>query len=227
MKAHLAILISCMTLLGCGELPGHPKPGPEVPRPDQVVDFPTLYSENCSGCHGAGGVNGPSYSLANPVYQALVDEPQLHQIIANGEPGSMMPAFAASAGGSLTGQQVDVLVKGMRGAWYKANALEGANPPPYKAGKPGDASHGAQVYGTYCASCHGAAGQTAKSKAGSVTDPAFLTLVSDQSLRTVIIAGRPDIGQPDWRNDLPGHPMSDAEVSDVVAWLKKGGGATQ
>ena len=58
-----------------------------------------------------------------------------------------------------------------------------------------------------------------KSKAGSITDPAFLALVSDQVLRTVVIAGRPDIGQPDWRSDLPGHPMSDQEVTDVVGWL--------
>ena len=43
--------------------------------------------------------------------------------------------------------------------------------------------------------------------------------MSDQVLRTVVIAGRPDIGQPDWRNDLPGHPMSDQEVTDVVGWL--------
>ncbi len=73
-----------------------------------------------------------------------------------------------------------------------------------------------QVYTTYCASCHGASG---KGKAGSITQPEFLALVSDQVLRTVVIAGRPDIGQPDWRNDLPGHPMSDQEVTDVVGWL--------
>jgi cytochrome c oxidase cbb3-type subunit 3/ubiquinol-cytochrome c reductase cytochrome c subunit len=221
------MLCCCVTLVGCGQLPGKPKPGPEVPRPEQVMDFPTLYSQNCSGCHGAEGKNGPSYPLANPVYEALVDEQQLKQVIANGDAGTLMPAFAASAGGTLTDEQIDALVKGMRGAWYKPNALQGATPPPYKAAKAGDPSHGAQVYTTYCASCHGATGQTAKSKAGSVTDPAFVALVSDQVLRTVIIAGRPDIGQPDWRNDLPGHPMSDGEVTDVVAWLKKGGGTPQ
>jgi cytochrome c oxidase cbb3-type subunit 3/ubiquinol-cytochrome c reductase cytochrome c subunit len=208
-----------MTVLGCGQLPGHPKPGPEVPRPDSVVDFTTLYRQNCSACHGAQGMNGPSYPLANPKYQALVDEPVLHQVVANGEPGTLMPAFAISAGGSLTDQQVDALVNGMRAAWYKTGALEGANPPPYKAAKPADAAHGRQVYTTYCASCHGAAGTSGKSKAGSITQPAFLALVSDQVLRTVVIAGRPDIGQPDWRNDLPGHPMNDQEVTDVVGWL--------
>ena len=66
-----------------------------------------------------------------------------------------MPPFAISAGGSLTDQQVDALVHGMRAAWFKAGTLDGANAPPYKAVKPADAAHGQQVYTTYCASCHG------------------------------------------------------------------------
>jgi cytochrome c oxidase cbb3-type subunit III len=217
--ARLLMLVSCLAVLGCGPLPGHPKPGPLVPRPDSVVDFATLYGQNCSGCHGAGGMNGPSYPLANAKYQALVDEQLLHEVVADGEAGTLMPAFAISAGGSLTDEQVDALVHGMRAAWSKTGTLEGANPPPYLVVKTGDRAHGQQVYATYCASCHGLAGQAGKSKAGSITEPAFLALASDQTLRTVIIAGRPDIGQPDWRNDLPGHPMSDQEVTDVVEWL--------
>jgi cytochrome c oxidase cbb3-type subunit III len=217
--ARLLMLVSCMTVLGCGQLPGHPKPGPEVPRPEAVVDFATLYVQNCSGCHGAEGMNGPSYPLANPAYQVLVNEQVLRQIVAKGEPGTLMPAFAISAGGSLTDQQVDALVNGMRAAWFKAATLDGANPPPYKAAKAVDPAHGQQVYTTYCASCHGAIEASGKSKAGSITEPAFLSLVSDQALRTIVIAGRPDVGQPDWRNDLPGRPMSDQEVTDVVGWL--------
>jgi cytochrome c oxidase cbb3-type subunit 3 len=233
---RLLMLFCCMTVLGCGPLPGHPKPGPLVPRPDSVVDFATLYRQNCSACHGAEGMNGPSYPLANPTYQALVDEQVLHQVVANGDPGTLMPAFAISAGGSLTDQQVDALVNGMRAAWFKAARGDDANRPPYKGSKPADVAHGAQVYTTYCASCHGVAGQAAKSKAGSITEPAFLALISDQVLRTVVIAGRPDIGQPDWRNDVPGHPMSDQEVTDVVGWLssqrpgapqKKAGGGSR
>jgi cytochrome c oxidase cbb3-type subunit III len=217
MARFLMTLVSCIAVLGCGQLPGHPKPGPEVPRPDSVLDFATLYRQNCSGCHGDRGMNGPSYPLANAAYQALVDEQILRQTIANGEPGTHMPPFAISAGGTLTDQQVDALVNGMRAAWFKSGTLEGA--PPYKAAKAPDPVHGQQVYTTYCASCHGAAGASGKSKAGSITNPAFLSLVSDQVLRTVVIAGRPDIGQPDWRSDLPGHPMSDQEVTDVVGWL--------
>jgi hypothetical protein len=43
--------------------------------------------------------------------------------------------------------------------------------------------------------------------------------VSDQGLRTTVIVGRPEFGAPDWRNDVPGTPMSPQDVSDVVAWL--------
>jgi mono/diheme cytochrome c family protein len=58
-----------------------------------------------------------------------------------------------------------------------------------------------------------------KGKAGSVVDPAYLGLVSDQYLRTVVIAGRPDLGMPGFREYVPGKPMTPEEISDVVAWL--------
>jgi cytochrome c oxidase cbb3-type subunit 3 len=212
----LLIFVCCGMMLGCDQLPGKPKPGPEVPRPDSVLDFTTLYRENCAACHGDKGMNGPSYPLANPQYQALVDEQTLHRIVTKGEPGTLMPAFATSAGGSLTDKQVDVLVNGMRSAWFKPGPADGA--PPYKAVKTADVAHGQEVYTTDCATCHGPAGST-KSKAGSITDSSFLTLVSDQALRTIVIAGRPDIGQPDWRSDVTGRPMSDQDVTDVVGWL--------
>jgi hypothetical protein len=31
--------------------------------------------------------------------------------------------------------------------------------------------------------------------------------------------GRRELGAPDWRGNVPGKPMSDQEVTDVVAWL--------
>jgi cytochrome c oxidase cbb3-type subunit 3 len=50
-------------------------------------------------------------------------------------------------------------------------------------------------------------------------DTAYLALVSDQELRTIVIAGRPELGAPDWRSDVEGRAMSAKEISDVVAWL--------
>ena len=83
---------------------------------------------------------------------------------------------------------------------------------------PGDPQRGADVYRTYCSSCHGADGRGG-SKASSIVDGSYLALVSDQQLRTIVIAGRPELGAPDWRGDVAGRPMSAQEVSDVVAWL--------
>ncbi len=74
-----------------------------------------------------------------------------------------------------------------------------SSPPPY-AGGAGDASRGEAVYAAACASCHGPGGAGGP-KAGSIVDGSYLGLVSDQNLRTTIIAGRPDIGHPDWRGD--------------------------
>ena len=63
----------CLGCIGC-DAPGRPAPGPEVPRPEQVLDFATLYKQNCAGCHGENGKNGAAISLANPVYLAIAGE---------------------------------------------------------------------------------------------------------------------------------------------------------
>ena len=86
------------------------------------------------------------------------------------------------------------------------------------AAAPRCASPGAAAYASYCAGCHGSDGNGGQ-KAGSVTDGSFLALVSDQALRSAVICGRSDLGMPDWRNDVVGRPMSDAEITDVVAWM--------
>jgi cytochrome c oxidase cbb3-type subunit III len=94
----------------------------------------------------------------------------------------------------------------------------GANPPSYSANSAGNVRQGEVVYGTYCASCHGTQGQGGP-KGSAVTNNSFLALVSDQGLRTMVITGRPELGAPDWRGNVPGKPMSDQEITDVVAWM--------
>lgn len=211
-----AIAAAVVAFARCGPAPGRPTAAEIDVRPDHVTDFALLYSENCAGCHGPSGRGGAgAVGLADAVYLAVADDAVLRRIAANGVPGTQMAAFAKSAGGMLTDAQIEILVRGIR-AWAKPDALGGSAPPPY-AGAPGDAARGAEVFARSCASCHGPAGNGG-SKAGSVVDGTFLGLVSDQSLRTTIIAGRPDLGQPDWRGDGP-TPLTAGDVSDVVAWL--------
>lgn len=207
----------CLGCIGCADAPGHPAPGPEVPRPDQVLDFATLYKQNCAGCHGAHGKDGPAISLSNSVYLAFAGEATVRKITANGVGGSLMPGFARSSGGSLTDAQIDSLVRGIFQAWGHPHAPAGL--PPYTQVEEADANHvkndGRKMFAEFCGRCHATG-------AGSIVDPAYLALVSDQTLRSTIVAGRPDLGMPDWRSDISGsaaRAMTDQEINEIVAWL--------
>jgi mono/diheme cytochrome c family protein len=216
----MALLMACLASAGCsqGHFSGKPGMEPEVPRPEQVLDFKTLYGQNCAACHGENGSHGATLALANPVFLAVAGEANLQPVIAQGVPGKLMPAFAKSAGGMLTDQQVAVLAHGIVTTWGKADAVAGIAAPAYSAKEAGNAGEGAKAYATFCARCHGANGEGAKG-VGSVVDAAYLGLVSDQYLRNVVIAGMPDDGMPDWRGDVAGRAMTEGESTDVVAWL--------
>ena len=218
---HSAVAMSLLAIFAmsaCSRLPGKPAPGPEVPRPDSVLDPVVLFNQNCSGCHGADGKNGPAMMLSDPVYLAIVDDDALRSTISKGRPGTAMSAFAQKEGGMLTDEQITSIIRGIRERWSKPDALGGDVAPPYATKLPGDALQGQAVYESYCSSCHGAGGGGGP-KAGSIVDKAYLSLITDQGLRTIVITGRPDFNAPDWRNNVAGHPMSDQEITDVVAWL--------
>ena len=204
-------LILVMSSMGCQRRIGPPNDEEELMRPENVVSFDRLYTQNCSACHGENGSGGPALDLANPNYQTLVDDESLRHRITSGMPGTQMPAFGESAGGFLTPQQVDILVAGMRSRWAPAGRKV-MDMPPYSSNTVGTAEHGHAIFQMSCSSCH----QQGQQK---VTDTSYLALVSDQSLRTIIIAGRPDLGNPDWKQVRHGQPLTDQDVSDVVAYL--------
>ena len=216
MRSLAQVLLACLAALtaGCGHSPGDP-PGP-IPRPSEITDFTTLYSQNCAACHGASGQNGPAIDLANPEYQALVDDVSLRKWISDGMPGTEMPAFAQSAGGMLTDAQVNALIAGMRKRWSRPNVFAGATPPPYAQAQDGDPHRGEQSYQSRCASCHTSSQQ-------QIMNSDYLAVVGDQALRSIIIAGRPDIGQPDsghlGRGGKTATPLSAQDIDNIVAYL--------
>ena len=216
----VAMLVTTLggLLVGCGTPPGQPGAGAIALAPNDVVEFDALYAGNCAGCHGANGRGGAAIELANPVYLAIVDKGSMRAIIAGGARDTSMPAFAQRAGGMLTESQIDAIVAGIQARWSDPLALDGATPPSYAATSAGDIHRGAAAYQTFCQSCHGTDGWGGP-KGSAITNDSFLALASDQYLRTIVIAGRPDLGAPDWRGYLAGHPMSDQEVTDVVRWL--------
>ncbi len=206
-----------LAIAGC-DLPGKPTAADIVRRPSDNLDPVALYNQNCAGCHGAEGKLGPAPPIGDPVYLAIVDDDTLRQVISKGRPGTPMSAFAQSEGGMLTSKQVDAIVQGIRKRWGKPDVLQGVTAPSYAAKAAGSPQKGAAAFGTYCASCHGANG-SGSDKVGSIVNSHYLTLITDQGLRTITIIGRPDFNAPDWRGNVPGHPMTDQQITDVVAWL--------
>ena len=200
-----------MSSVGCHQRIGPPNDQEELMRPENVLSFDRLYMQNCSACHGENGSGGPALDLANSHYQALVDDESLKRWITSGMPGTQMPAFGESAGGFLTPQQVDALVLGMRSRWAHADQKV-RDMPSYSSSTIGTAEQGHQIFQVSCSSCHQQGQQR-------ITDTSYLALVSDQALRTIVIAGRPDLGQPDSNQVRPGQPLTDQDVSDLVAYL--------
>jgi mono/diheme cytochrome c family protein len=211
-------ILGLVLCIGCDRLPGKPTAADIELKPQQVRDFATLYRQNCSGCHGRDGKGNGALALNNPIYLTIASDEVLRRTMSLGVPGTMMPAFLKSAGGTLREEQIELLVTEMRALWSRPEKFRSAVPPPYAAETPGNAQAGAGVYGAFCASCHGADGKGSQ-KGGSIVDSSYLALVSDQGLRTLIIAGRPDLRHPNWRDYVLGRAMTAQEVTDVVAWL--------
>ena len=224
MRTGAVLLLAATLLAACDRLPGRPQEADRPLRPREVMSFAQLYGENCAGCHGANGMLGPATALANPTYMAWADDAVLRRAITQGGvPGTPAHAFAISAGGSLTDAQIDVLIHEMRAQWTTTPAPSGL--PPYAGDGGGDVGRGATLFAQRCGSCHDPNGKGTP-YGGSVTDAAYLTLVSDQALRTAVVAGRPDLGMPDWRSATPWPPLAAQQVSDLVAWMashRKGG----
>jgi mono/diheme cytochrome c family protein len=199
--------LSLLLAGGCDwQLPGKPSGERPVP-PEYVLKFKPLFKRNCAGCHGADGTMGPAPPLNDPLFRALVPEKELVEVISKGrrsgagtkdDPRTPMPAFLQEQGGTLSREQVQVLVyeiKGMRyrvertGVEYDAKATvveakageKGIDPTwgetptgpkdlPLYLAKGGNAKRGAEVFGSACSMCHGNDGKGVKQDDGTVTN---------------------------------------------------------
>src|SRR6266404_3252154 len=166
MRSNKAMRYSILLLLsvaltpgvcGCNNAPGRPGPESKVLPPNKVLNFDTLYQQNCAGCHGTQGSGGAAVGLNSQVYLAIADDATIRRVTAEGVPGTAMPAFVQRSGGMLTDEQINAIVTGIRTRWAKSHPTDFA-PPSYAALTPGDTKRGAEAYVTYCSSCHGNAG---------------------------------------------------------------------
>lgn len=217
--------VLAVTLVGCERpitadnfdnwMPGKPKLENAWKPAQDITDFDKLFAQNCRGCHGDGKTVGAAIDLSDPTLLAILTPDELKTLITNGVPKTAMPAFSVPNGGNLTDAQIQILVDGIQG-WKNVETAPKGPLPAYSAPL-GDATRGAEIYKTYSASI--LEKTPAIGKDGFLTNPAFLGMVTDQYLRLLVIAGRPELGIPSYQTAISGQPMSDQDIADVVAWL--------
>jgi len=212
------------------------------------MDFDALYTQNCSGCHGDDGIQGPAPPLADPLFLAIISQEQMTDIVTNGRAGTQMPGFVIARGGKLTSEQIEVIVQGIRERWSGTSPIPADQVPVYSLAaatnngkQPGDKDRGATIFANTCAKCHGENGLPGDHKLGGKDGvlpflnvleeenlgkrnggSAFLNLVSDQLLRRMIITGRQDLSRkmPNFRDiQGDGKPLTNEQINDLVALL--------
>jgi mono/diheme cytochrome c family protein len=183
----------------------------------KITDPAVLYNRFCVNCHGDGTYgqwdrffNRFAPAIRGPGLRALADKEYLQAAIAQGRPGTQMPAWGKSAGG-LTPDQVNSLV---------AYLLAGDNRPP-QALRPcpqplsgGNAAHGGELFTQLCSGCH-AAGKVAPALGNSV----FQKTASDEFIARTIANGRADTAMPAFQR--PGTAgLTDDEVRHLLAYIR-------
>jgi cytochrome c oxidase cbb3-type subunit 3 len=178
----------------------------------------TLYGRNCASCHGNQGTGGIGVPLALPSFQTAISDDYLRKTIIHGRPGRVMPAFSR-----LSGEEVEAIIRHVR-SWNKGTA------PVYSL-KPikGNPSHGKQLFGQYCAACHGTNGEGAKGTGVTFSRPrglpimapalhnsGFLAAAPDAMIKTTLMKGRE--GTP--MQSFLKMGLKEKDIDDVVSFVR-------
>ena len=224
---------------GCDRLPGKPPPyPPPVVSASTPAGFQATWTDRCSGCHGADGSLGAGLPMRNGEYLMAVPEDTMFSIIRDGIPSSRMPGFGGDAIGGLDDEVIRAFVQGMRSEWGDAGVKGVSRGIPWKVdAADGDPARGGRLFAANCASCHPSDEPADRAVdpgpdplvAGSVTDPFYLRLVSDQHLHSNIVFGRADLGMPGAAGPFRGPngktvegALDAGDVADLVAYLGAG-----
>jgi mono/diheme cytochrome c family protein len=149
-----------------------------------------LYMIHCSVCHGVQGegVDGPS--LRNSQFVQTASDQAVGETIANGRPGTEMPAWLRENGGPLDNDEVAYVVsyihtlqglealptatpmneEGEEEEAGPSPPTGGPTPEPARPSLPGDTGRAVELtgdpgegeasFGVHCATCHGPEGRT-------------------------------------------------------------------
>jgi len=74
----------------------------------------SVWSFNCSSCHGLNGEGGLAPALNSQQYMEAATDDQTAQLVSVGVPGSQMGAYSQDFGGPLTSEQIKAVTTYIR-----------------------------------------------------------------------------------------------------------------
>jgi len=207
--------------------------------PGLVESKALFHSLGCRGCHqvgGVGGDDGPDLTREGQRDPGLLDftgvdgrhtfENWLRQHFrapARVVHGSAMPEIG------FTEAQIDQLtfyMLSLRRSDYPEALWPRDRIRAERFGEREFATDGQTLYGTFCAACHGPAGEGMRfpgmAAFPAIANPDFLALASDDFLRATVHHGRPGRRMPAWGEKEGG--LRPREIDTVVAHVRRLGG---
>lgn len=177
-----------------------------------------LYALNCAACHGTSGNGGLGVPLALPSFQASISDDYVRQTILRGRPGRVMPAFT-----HLQADEVDAIVQYVRG-WNKKPSVVFSTAPIK-----GNPRHGQQLFGQYCAGCHGVTGTGGKGTgvtfsrprdlpimAPALNNSGFLASAPDAMIKATLMQGREGTPMVSFLK----HGLKEKDINDIVSYIR-------
>lgn len=193
----------------------------QEPDPEKLSQGAQLFAENCAVCHGEDG-QGRVGATINKDWPSIRPDLTVKNVIENGIPGSVMPAWSEEKGGPLSADQIDALVYYILSwqtggvpqitPWPTATPLPPVTPIPNVKGDP---NRGAQLFSANCTVCHGSKGQ---GRIGANLGKDWSGIRPDLSVLTTISNGIPGSVMPAWSQSRGG-PLSDTDIQDLTAFV--------
>ncbi|MFQ6116691.1 MAG: c-type cytochrome, partial [Candidatus Bipolaricaulia bacterium] len=167
-----------------------------------AANGPSLYDNNCAVCHGATGEKMPAVDFSSAEFIESLGRAGISHAIREGKGG--MPAFSKPAGGPLSYEEIEAIVR------YVVS-LAGAPPKPEL--------DLAALYGDNCAACHGEDGSRIPS--ANLGSAEFWSSRSDEELFAATAKGK---GGMPAQSSAEGGRLSDEEIAAILKYLKSEAG---
>lgn len=187
-----------------------------------AADGATLFGTFCAACHGVTGEGrwypgaSPFPAIGSPDFLAVATDEFLARTVREGRPGRRMPAWGATQGG-LRPAEIEAIIAHLRQRSGAAAPQDSHAERRWVAAS--SAPRGKELFGRYCAGCHGAQGEGLQAPA--LNHPNLLAAATDSYLVETIGRGRRGTPMQGFRGASPVHPaLAEDELESLVAFLR-------